>query len=198
MKLRINWLFILVMAVALWNCNNSPTAQYERLVLKELASGERYDSLFLGIHFGMDAETFFKHCWELNHQKLVKEGPGNTTVEYYLPDQENAIRMLFYPKFYNNLIYEMPVEFTYDAWAPWNKEFFSDKLILEIIRVFESWYGEGFVEIKHPERGSVWVKVDGNRRISVWCHDEQKVKALFTDLVAEQERKKEEKELSSK
>lgn len=197
MNLKINWLFVLITAGLLWNCS-SPTDEYKRLVRKELASGERQDSLFLGTYFGMDSKTFYKHCWDMNHQGLVKEGPGNKTVQYYLPDQENPIRMLFYPKFYNDVIYEMPVEFSYDAWAPWNKEFFSDKLIMEVLRVFESWYGKGFMEIEYPERGSVFVKVDGNRRVSVWCQDDQKVMALFTDMAVEQERKKAERELSSK
>lgn len=196
MNLKINWLLVLVIGTLLWNCS-SPTDEYKRLVRKELASGERYDSLFLGTYLGMDSKDFYKHCWELNHQGLIKEGPGNTTVQYYLPDQEHAIRMLFYPKFYNNVIYEVPVEFTYDAWAPWNKEFFSDKLLVEVIKVLESWYGKGFMEIEYPERGSVWVKVDGNRRISVWCQDDQKVKALFTDMIVEESRKKEDKGLSS-
>lgn len=197
MNLKINWLPALVIGALLWNCSG-PTDEYKRLVRKELASGERYDSLFLGTYFGMDSKDFYKHCWELNHQGLIKEGPGNATVQYYLPDQKHAIRMLFYPKFYNNEIYEVPVEFSYDAWAPWNKEFFSDKLLVEVIEVLEGWYGKGFMEIEYPERGSVWVKVDGNRRISVWCQDDQKVKALFTDMIVEEERKKEDKDLSSK
>jgi len=44
----------------------------------ELASGHRYDSLFLDISFGMTQKEFYAHCWELNKQGLISHGEKNT------------------------------------------------------------------------------------------------------------------------
>ncbi len=165
---------------------DSPVRQYERMVRAGLASGERHDSLFLGIYLSMPAKEFYDHCWELNKQRLVKEGAGNTSVLYYPPDFRELTQMTFYPKFHEDKIYEMPIEFMYEAWAPWNKQYHADQLEAEVLRVLEKWYGGGFIRIEHPERGGVSVKVDGNRRISVWHVDNQKVKVLITDLIADQ------------
>jgi len=51
--------------------------------------------------------------------------------------------------------------------------------------MFEAWYGKGFIEINHPQRGSAFVKMDGNRRISIWKEDDQRVRASFTDVPVE-------------
>lgn len=180
MKQLIILFIIFIIGLTTWSC--SQASKYKRLEKRELASGERHDSLFLGIYFGMEAKEFFNHCWQMNKQQIVKDGPGNATVAYIPPDFKEQTQMLFYPKFYENKIYRMPVEFSYTAWAPWNKEFYSDKLQLEVVRVFEKWYGGNFMKLGFKEHGDLYVKIDGNRRISVWTEDDRIVKALFTDM----------------
>ncbi|HMO40166.1 MAG TPA: hypothetical protein PKC76_11145 [Saprospiraceae bacterium] len=170
-----------ILALTFWHCN-SPTAEYERMVRKALASGERQDSLFLGVYLGMTSKDFYAHCWELNRQGLVKEGPANASVQYYLPDTEPPIRMLFYPVFQDDKIHEMSLEFTYIGWAPWNRQFYADKLQVELLGILESWYGQGFIRLESASSKELYVKIDGNRRISLWQQDEQVVKGLITDL----------------
>ncbi|RMD98128.1 MAG: hypothetical protein D6816_16630, partial [Bacteroidetes bacterium] len=58
----------------------------------------------------------------------------------------------------------------------------ADSLVLKVKDLMEKWYGPGFIEMKHPEKGTRYVKVDGNRRIILWAVDEQYVKALYSDL----------------
>ncbi len=166
-----------------WGC--SETSEYKRMEKRELASGERNDSLFLGVYFGMTSKKFYAHCWEMNKKELIKEGLNNSSVEYIPRELKAPGKMYFYPKFWEDKIYEMPVSFSYDAWAPWNKELFADSLQLDVRQMFESWYGKGFIEIKHPVRGSVFVKMDGNRRISIWKEDDRVVRASFTDVPIE-------------
>ncbi len=189
--MKISWLpvgmlFLILIAGA---CRKS---EYRRMVERELASGERNDSLFLGFYFGMPADEFYDHCWELNRREMVKQGPENASVQYNLDEFKAPARMNFYPDFHENRIYEMPVLFEYQGWAPWNKEFFSDALIEEVIALLEEWYGQGFVEIRHPEKEdlSVFVKIDGNRQIRVTRHSDRYVKAIFTDLTVEEKSKK--------
>ena len=162
-------------------------SQYTRTVNAELAKGVRYDSLFLGIHFGISQDSFYNLCFELNEQGTIKEGPHNMTAEYKIPGLEEDIRMNFYPDYHNDKIFRMPVDFHYPKWAPWNKGYFSDKLLPEVIKILEDWYGEGFFEVKSEDGIQLFVKVDGNRRISVRIKDEKLVRATFTDLIAEDE-----------
>ena len=158
--------------------------------------GERpYDSLFLGISFGMEKKTFYDYCWEMNRQKVFTHGPANQEVEYRLTDEfANTVMMRFYPSFYNERIYEMPVTFTYEAWAPWNRSLQSDSLLIRIIPVFEKWYGPGFKIVEHPAQGKVYVKRDKYRRINVFIRDDQFVQAVITDMDTEIAKKKEEEQ----
>jgi hypothetical protein len=162
-------------------------SDYERLVERELASGVRHDSIFMGIYLGMSAKDFYAQCWELNKQKLIRQGNSNTSVLYEMTELKHKADMNFYPTFNGDKILEMPVIFSYTAWAPWNKELWSDSLILDVKNLMEKWYGPGFIKLEHPEKGIRWVKVDGNRRIMLWKEDDQQVKALYTDLTMEDE-----------
>ncbi len=160
-------------------------SKYHQMVETEMSKGVVNDSLFLGIKFGMSSKEFFAHCWELNKQGLIQQGTQNTTVLYQVDDLEHEATMEFYPDFYEDKIYEMPAVFAYKAWAPWNKHLSADSLQQDVLHLFEKQYGKGFISIKHPKRGVAYVKVDGNRRISIFKEDDVHVKVLFTDLLAD-------------
>ena len=185
MKMINNLIIILFISTIFYSCETSP---YLILEKKELSSGVRYDSLFLGVKFGMSSEEFYSHCWELNKQELIKQGPSNSSVKYLLPTKSNGqnIEMLFYPNFNNDTIFEVNTEFSYTAWAPWNKDLFSDSLIKEIKTLLSGWYKSDFIEIKNPENEKyLYVTVNGNRRITLTIMDDRKVRARFTNLLIE-------------
>ena len=177
------WIIGLVLFI--FSCQ--PKSEYHQLIEQELASGERHDSLFLGIYLGMSSKAFFDHCWQLNKQNILDQG-GGVSVRYELKDELKAPATAnFYPTFYQDTIREMPITFVYDAWAPWNEEFSADSLQLDVVKLMEKWHGGGFIEIKHPTGGVAHVKVDGNRRITVFKVPlrNKEVKAVFTDLTRE-------------
>lgn len=161
-------------------------SEYQKLLERELATGERHDSLFLGLYLGMSSKDFYTTCWELNRQGVVRQGLGNASVVYRLGNKlpYSAI-MDFYPAFYEDKIVEMPLVFRYDAWSPWNRRLWSDSLQLDVLHLMEDWYGEGFIRSEHPEKGIAYVKVDGNRRIVIVTPDDQMVRVLFTDMSVE-------------
>jgi hypothetical protein len=161
----------------------TPRAKYEHRLKKELASGVRYDSLFMGLYLGMPQKDFYTHCWQLNKMGLVKQGMRNTTVEYQIKKElKYPAAMNFYPSFVNNKIAEMPVQFTYAGWAPWNKSLSADSLQYDILRWFRIMYGDGFIKIRHPQKGLAYVKIDGNRRITIFKENELNVWAVFSDM----------------
>lgn len=161
----------------------TPKARYERRLKHELESGRRFDSLFLGIYLGMPKKDFYMHCWELNRKGLIKQGSNNTTVEYRLKnDLKYPAIMDFYPTFIDNKISEMPVRFVYTGWAPWNKELSAGNLQIDVLNWYRKTYGGGFIKIRHPKKGTAYLKVDGNRRILIFARDDMYVWALFTDM----------------
>ncbi|NUO02211.1 MAG: hypothetical protein HUU01_16515 [Saprospiraceae bacterium] len=175
--------FVFFALTTFWSC--SQASEYKRMEARELASGKRYDSLFLGIYLGMSSKDFYAHCWQMNKKQLIKEGMNNSSVQYVPKELKHPGKMYFYPRLWEDKVYEMPVAFTYDAWAPWNKELFADSLQVDVRRMFEGWYGKGFIEINHPQRGPAFVKMDGNRRITIWKESDQTVRASFTDVPIE-------------
>jgi hypothetical protein len=175
--------FVIIIASTVFlACNDSTSKEKKR----------HADSLFLGISLGMGYKEFYDHCWQLNKQKIVTHGPTNENVEYRLKNVlRDTVTMRFYPTFYEKKIFEMPVTFTYDKWAPWNKSFWSDSLLSEMIVVFKDWYGpEGWQEVDHPLQGKVYAKMDGSTRINLFVKDEQFVQAVFTDMKVENALKK--------
>jgi len=90
--------------------------------------------------------------------------------------------MDFYPKFNQGKIYEMPVSFKYKGWTPWNKTLSSDKLQEDVQKWYEKIYGSGFIKVAHPLHGKAYVKINGNRRITIFKQDDLHVWALFTDM----------------
>ena len=170
-------------------CSRSDYDQYKHLVKKELARGVREDSLFLGIKFGMTSKDFYAHCWELNKQGLITDGNNNTAVLYKLNKElRSQASMNFYPDFRDNKIYKMRTDFSYDAWAPWNKGLFADSLQLDVLQLYKKWYGDkNFITMTDSVRGTIFIKVDANRRIIIGKYDDMHVKVDYTDLLVENE-----------
>ncbi|MBL7858257.1 MAG: hypothetical protein JNM57_11265 [Cyclobacteriaceae bacterium] len=173
---------VVVLSALLLGCKSD----YEKMVAKELAKNVRYDSLFLDLHFGMTRKDFFTHCWELNKKGTIMQGPGNLSVQYQVDStlMKDKTFMWFYPDFKDDKITSMPVEFSYQSWAPWNQELSADTLLMEVKQLYEKWYGDGFVEMKNKDGSKVvWIKVDGNRRIRLFKKNISIVHADFTNLL---------------
>ncbi len=183
MKKTVLWLVpMIITGFLISGC--SPKAEYERKLKRELASGIRNDSLFMGLYLGMPDKDFYTQCWKLNKRGLIRQGGTNTTVEYRMINElKYPTTMDFYPSFVNNKISEMPVRFVYSGWAPWNKELTSEKLQIDVLNWFKTVYGDDFIEIQHPQKGMAYVNISGNRRISIFKEDELHVWAVFTDML---------------
>ena len=166
---------------------NKDQTEYPELVTAELASGKRFDSIFFGIYLGMPNKEFFAHCWEMNKKGLFTDGRGNTAVLYRLNHNElkHPASMNFYPEMGEGKLNKMLVLFKYDAWAPWNKHLFSDSLLPDVLNLYNKWYvsGNPFIKIGEQEN-PVYIKVDGNRRITIRKQDDMDVKVEYTDLLA--------------
>lgn len=163
-------------------------SEYTRLVKSELAKGVRYDSLVFTIKFGDTQNDFFGACYDLNQQKLVTAGDGSR-VEYLINDslfhaKPTKIRMLFFPTFDDQKkIAEMKIQNSYLAWAPWNAEYQSDKLLEKMKEMFEKQYkGNKFIVMKTDE-GNIYVKLDGNRRIIMSTKDAEKIDIRIQDIL---------------
>jgi hypothetical protein len=200
MKYSITGSIVITLILAISACSEG--SDYLIMEKRELARGVRYDSLFLGLKFGMTQKEFFDHCFQLNKEGIVKEGPMNNTVEYKMPDEfPHPGRMNFYPDYDDdNRIYKMRVYFQYDAWAPWNKAEWSDSLLPEVVKLFEKWYGGEFLKIEPEDRENVpplFAKVDGNRRIAIFRGDDMKVNAIITDLTSPKAKEEKEKKESA-
>lgn len=183
----ILWLLPVIITV-FFIAGCSPKAKYERLLKRELATGVRNDTMFMGLYLGMTEKEFYRHCWELNAQGLIRQSMRNTTVEYQIKKElKYPGTMDFYPEFVDGKIYEMPVRYLYNGWAPWNKKLSADSLQLDILEWYKKQYGGGFLEVKHPKRGTAFVKIDGNRQISIFKEDDLHVWAVFTDMLVKKE-----------
>ncbi len=180
-KICFGALLLITLSFSIMSCKKS----YQEIEAAELATGIRNDSVFLGINLNMDRKEFYAHCWELNKQGKVINGPSNLSVEYRLKNSElrDSAYLRFYPDFDGKEINKMDIEFGFLNWAPWNKNLELDSLVLDASNLLEKWYGKNkFMFFEDDKNRKVWVKVDGNRRIRLWKADVRKVQGDITDL----------------
>jgi hypothetical protein len=191
-KLNVKyWVYLLLVTttVSFCSCGYFGGSEYNRLVKKELAKGTRSDSLFFGIYLGMPSKAFYDHCWDMNKKGLFTNGNYNTSVLYKLnKDLKYPASMNFYPAFYDGRIFSMWASYEYDGWAPWNKKLSSDSLLPDVVNMYKKWYQQGndFITITDKVKGTIYVKVDGNRRITIGRFDDRYVKVDYTDLLVEE------------
>lgn len=137
---------------------------------------EKIDTLFLGLSFGMTRQAFYDTSFSYNAKKLIVNGGGDRlSVTYRTRDGELNYPGLiyYYPEFTDNKISAMPMKFKYYQWAPWNKQMWSDSLILDVKELFDEWYGPGFEERKDKSGHPGFYKKDGPRSIDIYWIDEQ-------------------------
>ena len=183
--MKMKWIALAALA-ALLAGGCTPAKKYERQLKRGLASGTRYDSLFMGLSLGMTENEFFDVCWDLNRDNLVKQALDNRSVEYVMKDElKYPAVMNFYPVFAEEIIWQMKVRFIYDGWSPWNKEQSASNLALDVKRWYEKIYGKGFITVAHPLFGEAYTKIDGNRRITIYIENDQFVWGIFTDMSSE-------------
>jgi hypothetical protein len=193
MRIFLPILVLLTLSITFQGCN-SPGLNFSD------KDGTKSDSLFLGFYLGMPQKDFFDHCTELNSQQKITQGPGGTTsVEHKIIGTYGGdVSMRFYPTFIEKEIYEMPVTYTYESWAPWNKEYSSVALFPKILESYKSIYGDDFKVVNDQYQGKIYYKMDGKRRINLFIKDDQFVQAIFTDMKVEKRLKDEFEKSQSK
>jgi hypothetical protein len=130
----------------------------------------------------------------MNRKGIIMDGYNNNYVLFKLDRGElrHPGAMNFYPDFLSEKTARMRVICQYDGWAPWNKALYADSLLVDILKLYKKWYpaGNEFIQIDDPKKGTIYVKVDNNRQITIGRFDDMYVKVDFTDLIAEKQIKK--------
>lgn len=173
--------FFLFSLLVLFSCKSD----YTKLVKKELESGVKNDTLLYGLKFGNTKKEFYKICWDLNSKGIVTHGGNNNFVKTILRSKDSihktkTLEMLFYAQFNSeDIITGMNFKFSYLAWAPWNKDLQSDKLLPVVQDSILKWYpGNNFMSVKN----NIQVKVDGNRQIQIKRETDKDVSVLIENL----------------
>ncbi len=172
---------LLVVVFALSACRSD----YEKLVAKETASGTRHDSLWLNMYLGQPQKMWFDSCRALNLRGILDHGTElpMTTRWDVSADFPQPVYLNFYPSFDDNKVTGMRCIFLYQNWTPLVNKFSQDSLLVETRRYLEKRLpGNAFLDMSRPDKGKVWVKVDGNRQVILTPFEECKVLALIADL----------------
>lgn len=188
--MKYNKIFFLASILLMTLFATSCQSEYTKTVNKEAEKGVPNDSLVLGMAFGNTKKYFYDQCWQLNNQGLVTHGPNNRSVQHLLSKSGKdknltAINMLFYGDFNeNNIMIGMDMEFSYKAWAPWNKDFTSEKLLPVVKDTLMNWFpGNEFILLKLDKMPKeTYVKVDGNRQILTYVKGKKDVVVKIEDL----------------
>ena len=165
-------------------------SEYEKLVDRELDTNEVHTDLLLGLNIGQTKKEFYAACWDLNKNQVISQGPTNENVLYIIPKEEmrndtNQVEMLFFGIFNEeDVMIGVRQRFFYTAWSLWNDDMQSDKLIESIKNYYlDKYSGNDFINLDLGlEKVKSYVKVDGNRQITVYQRDPKEVGAKIEDL----------------
>lgn len=173
---------IIALLVVVTQCQHEVKSEYEKIVEKELSKEVRNDSLFLGYYFGMTRKEFYEHSWKLNKEEKIVNGNGaeikQETKSLKAPGQK-----IFYPDFKNEKIFRMPVKYSYNGWAPWNRHLWADSLKLDVKGLLEERYQIKFKEIISPKTGKEYLyNISANKEIRISELDNMVVLVEYIDL----------------
>ncbi len=164
-------------------------SDYEKAVNEEKAKGQIYTDLPMDLEMGMTKKAYFDLCWKLNKQGIIGAGPGNQYAQYKLlpkghTDSLNTITMLFYGMFDEEKIMRgMDLIMEFENWAPWNEKYHSPVLISTLEEHYMEVYpGNDFFKFNVNNELDAKVKVDGNRRITMYPLSNKKVAVKIVDL----------------
>lgn len=171
-------LTILFGIIIIYGCNSNP--DYETLVKQGLESGEEHNELFLSYELGMTRDEFYEISWDLNSREVIS---GLVKIDYPFNDLKSRATKRFFPEFIDDRISKIPVDVHYHSWAPWNEEFSSDSLVLDLVEYYEDKFNTDFhlVYVPHLEK-EAYVSVQGNRAITVSISTEMIARVEFIDL----------------
>ncbi len=186
MKIR-TIIFFIGLLFMFYACRNSQNKDLATIEKQELATGIRHDSLFMGLTLGMPKQEFFDFCWAMNKKGVYTEG-ADKTVEYEFGKKNFSfpLQMNFYPQFLYDKIKEMPIKFTYKGIDLSYPNGQTVKLLKDVKKLMEEWYGDGFFITTLPIGVKGYAKVAGNRRVVIFSEKEYEVMVIVTDLTARQ------------
>lgn len=148
--------------------------------LADITYDNSIDSIFFNLHFGMTRQAFYDSCWALNKTGHFMQGGNNLSVQHEITSEFGTpVNMNFFPNFSEDRLYQMPVMYNYQAWAPWNRELYSDTLIRKIITKYEREYEVKFTEDTTADGRPAFYNYTGPRKILLTIQDEQYVKVLM-------------------
>lgn len=196
---KANWyrmlmhLLLLTVAALIFACTETPEKQYKKREKKELSSGVRYDSLFMGLYFQMLRREFREYCYKKHLDgKFYQGGRRNSVwVEAKISGLDYPGYINFYPDFEDDRITEMNASIYYDGGTVFKDgQFEKDSLLMDVLHLMDNWYGGPFIKIKSPffYKEDVYVNVKGNRRITVYPDQSgQMINLWYVDLLALQQ-----------
>lgn len=179
-------ILLLVMLVGLISCKS----EYETMVNQEIKKDLVLDSLIFGMKMGMTKKDFYSVCWDLNKQQVISQGTGNKYARYIEPLDDSKVDTLrkelqFFGLFDDqDVMRGMDMIYSYVSWAPWNKGLHADQLAVRLKDdLMNEYEGNEFIEIDIKDKiVKAYVKIDGNRQITLYPKNNKDVAMKIEDL----------------
>jgi hypothetical protein len=179
---------IFIMPACNFKQQNSANKQNElkEKIKKELASGKRNDTIFLGLMFGMSENQYINYFKELNRSGKIYTNKKNEYEYKFNFGAESIPRegfATFHGEFFNDQLYKLyvsvePGEYGYNAQLCQHA----------LVDIYKSKYDDMIIETpifddKRPE----YIWIDGNRKIEIIAVVTE-ARIIYTDLISEQEK----------
>ena len=155
---------------------------------KELARGERNDTIFLGLRFGMTENEILRHFKKLTRENKLSLNESNT-YEYEFDFGENSMpskgKATFSTDYFNNKLFKLSISVK-------SEDLVSNAQLIQLslVKIYASKYGYSYLERKSLSGNtSYYIWIDGNRMIEIVAGIND-ARIFYTDLIVEQAKEK--------
>lgn len=177
--IKTTLLISLISLLILVSCSNKANQNQQETVAS--ITIQEADSLIHDYTFGMTRDEFFELSWKYNSDGILINGSGAEIVE----DINWLIapaKRVFYPKFVDEKIVQMPIIYSYKGWAPWNTHLSADSLMYHLLPVISEEYGVEFETLSESSDNVIYVGIVGNTEIEISTISSFEVEVTYTDL----------------
>ncbi len=186
MKHFVIFSLLTILGCATKNKEQTPKEEYQTLVSRELASGFKNDTIFLGFTFGMSEQEYrYKQSLLLGTQIIYFNPESHLAYTMTLPDEAipNDTEAIFIPDFFEQKLYKLNV---YVKSKTINVSSTPVLKQAQLARLYQRKYGEVII-FKEGTEDMRFVFVKGSMQVEILAGFDY-AEVIYTDLIADKKR----------
>jgi len=195
MRQYIIFLVLLVIPISCLDQTQVQNNEYDKARKRELSKNVRYDTIFLGLRFGMTEKETYNYLTELSKREIISSA-FDSSFSYNFDFGQTAVPPnatgYIHPQFYEGKLFRLGIYVQHDR--NYDIKYYKEKLF----HIYSLKYGSHYIRNDTIFKdGPAYVWIDGNREIEISINKPGELEHMllpryvdisYTDLVAQEKK----------